>query len=99
MTLDARVPASFLPATCTLAVVGALISLVGQSAEKTSRQQLCVTPVAGTMTCTNAVPGASVVAPMPPLAPQFAVPIGPIFGGEHEDVVIRDNGGRHVARG
>lgn len=99
MNLVARVPASFLAATCTLAVVGALVSLVGQPAGVTSRQHLCVASVAGTMTCPNAISGAPFAVPMPPLAPQFAVSIGPIFGGEDEDVVIRDNGGRHVARG
>jgi hypothetical protein len=37
--------------------------------------------------------------PVAPVAPPVMGPIGPNIDGENEDIVIRDDGGRHVATG
>lgn len=39
------------------------------------------------------------VVPMVPGGPAVSAPIGPDFTGDDEDIVIRDDGGRHVAIG
>jgi hypothetical protein len=38
-------------------------------------------------------------APVNPPAPVVVAPTGPFFDTEDEDIVIRDDGGHHVARG
>jgi hypothetical protein len=50
--------------------------------------------VAGKLACIDAG-----YMPVAPLAPPVMGPIGPDIDGENEDIVIRDNGGRHVAAG
>lgn len=37
--------------------------------------------------------------PVAPVAPSVTGPIGPDIDGENEDIIIRDDGGRHVATG
>lgn len=50
--------------------------------------------IAGKIACVDAG-----YVPVVPIAPIVLGPMGPDVTGEDEDIVIRDNGGRQVARG
>jgi hypothetical protein len=79
--------------SCMLSLAAAaLVALASPSIARPVASMSCFT-IAGEVTCFEA--GGP---PAPPVAPIMA-PMGPIFGGEDEEIVMRDDGGHVVERG
>lgn len=70
----------------------ALVALGAPTDKQLDAAMSCFT-IAGEVTCFE-----SGGAHVQPVAPNIA-PSGPIFGGESEEIVMRDNGGHVVERG
>ncbi|MGH2618877.1 MAG: hypothetical protein ACRDJC_26920, partial [Thermomicrobiales bacterium] len=70
-----------------------MIGLAGRSDMPSASAMSCFA-VAGNLTCIDTAP-----APVVPFVPPVMVPSGVGIEGDDEHIVIRDNGGRHIARG
>lgn len=90
-----RISLSLIARSTTLAVafsILALIAIGGPIPVHRDAAMTCFT-IASDVTCIESG-GAQA-----PLAPPIMAPMGPIFGGDDEEIVMRDNGGRVVERG
>jgi hypothetical protein len=70
-----------------------ILGLMGQSEMPSAHAMSCFA-VAGNLTCIE-----TATVPVAPVMPPVIVPVGASADGEHEHIVIRDDGGRHIARG
>jgi hypothetical protein len=75
--------------TAALGLAGILV-LAGRFETPTARAMSCFA-IAGTLSC--------IETPTVPFVPPVIVTGGAKVEGEDEHIVIRDNGGRHIARG
>ena len=83
----------WLTAAFLVPALAGIANVVDTGAPASARAPSCMV-IAGEVTCIDAG-----VAPGPPGVPPVVGPIGPIFGGEDEDIVMSDYGGYVVERG